>query len=172
MKVKLSLVLPCVLMLLSGCKANQDSLSDFVSQTEQKARKDVSALTPLKEFKVAEYSQHAMREPFVLPQAALVLNQPNVKKDCWQPAPRRKTGQLERFPLGKLRLKGVMSSNGRVSALVQTPTGNVVKVNAGHYVGLNNGKITRVTNQYLQINETLPDGLGCWNKRNVKLALK
>ncbi|HDV5608459.1 TPA: fimbrial protein, partial [Vibrio cholerae] len=22
------------------------------------------------------------------------------------------------------------------------------------------------------INETLPDGLGCWNQRNVKLALK
>ncbi|MGL6171504.1 MAG: pilus assembly protein PilP, partial [Vibrio sp.] len=26
--------------------------------------------------------------------------------------------------------------------------------------------------RYLLINETLPDGLGCWNQRNVKLALK
>ncbi len=172
MKAKWKLWLACTSGLLVGCNANQDSLSDFVSQTEQKARKDVSSLAPLKEFKVAEYSQHGMREPFVLPRAALVLSQPTVKKDCWQPQTRKKTGQLERYPLSKLRLKGVMSSNGKVSALVQTPQGNVVKVNAGHYVGLNNGKITRVTNQYLQINETLPDGLGCWNKRNVKLALK
>ncbi|MDJ1478828.1 hypothetical protein QBX67_28100, partial [Bacillus sp. LS15-K4] len=33
-------------------------------------------------------------------------------------------------------------------------------------------KVTRVDDNYLLINETLPDGLGCWNQRNVKLALK
>ncbi|QSA19722.1 pilus assembly protein PilP, partial [Vibrio furnissii] len=57
-------------------------------------------------------------------------------------------------------------------ALVQTPQGSVMKIKAGQYLGLNNGRVTRVADDYLLIKETLPDGLGCWNQRNVKLALK
>lgn len=161
-----------LLLSLMGCQANEEPLDDFVNQLELKARKDVVDLKPVLDFQVSAYQAHQDREPFVLPQAALVLNQPVVKADCWQPVQRRKTGKLERFPLGKLRLKGVMGSGGSVSALVQTPEGNVVKVSPGQYIGLNNGKVTYVAENYLKINETLPDGLGCWNKRSVKLALK
>lgn len=164
-------ILACCLI-LGGCKANQDSLDEYIAQVERQARKDVIDLAPVFDFDITQYDSHQSREPFVLPQEALVLNQPKEKKDCWQPSKRRKSGELERYPLSKLRLKGVMSSNNQISALVQTPAGNVVKVNAGQYIGVNNGKVMRVTAKYLQINETLPDGLGCWNKRNVKLALK
>tara|TARA_Y100001956_G_scaffold81093_1_gene97758 strand:- start:1816 stop:2328 length:513 start_codon:yes stop_codon:yes gene_type:complete len=165
-------LVPIVIAALAGCQANEDSLDGFITQVEQKARQDVVDLKPVLDFEVSHYQSHQQREPFVLPQAALVLNQPIVKADCWQPNERQKTGQLERFPLSKLRLKGVMGSGGRVSALVQTPEGNVVKVNSGQYIGLNNGKVAYVAESYLKINETLPDGLGCWNKRSVKLALK
>ncbi|MEF1339522.1 pilus assembly protein PilP, partial [Vibrio rotiferianus] len=54
----------------------------------------------------------------------------------------------------------------------QAPNGTVYKVHAGQYIGKNNGKVTHVTHSYLLINETLPDGLGCWQKRKVKLALR
>ncbi|EEX66312.1 fimbrial protein [Vibrio metoecus] len=161
-----------VMSLLVGCKANQDDLVGFVAQVERDARKDVSKLKPILEFQVTTYQERKAREPFVLPREALVQSQPVVKADCWQPMPRAKNGPLERYPLSQLRLKGVMSSGGSISALVQTPTGNVVKVKAGQYLGNNNGKVTRVDDNYLLINETLPDGLGCWNQRNVKLALK
>ncbi|KIE19566.1 fimbrial protein [Vibrio sinaloensis] len=170
MKNKLALL--GLSLFLLGCQANEESLDEFVAQVERKARQDVVDLKPVFDFQISAYQSHNQREPFVLPQAALVLNQPLAKADCWQPAQRRKTGQLERFPLSKLRLKGVMGSGGRVSALVQTPDGNVVKVSSGQYIGLNNGKVTHVADDYLKINETLPDGLGCWNKRSVKLALK
>lgn len=161
-----------VLLALLGCKANQDDLTSYVAQVERESRKEMTKLKPILEFKVSPYEQHKGREPFVLPKEALVQNQPMANADCWQPAPRAKNGPLERYPLQQLRLKGVMSSGGSVSALVQTPNGNVVKVKAGQYVGNNNGKVTRVHGNYLLINETLPDGLGCWNQRNVKLALK
>ncbi len=160
------------LLVLVGCKANQDDLTSYVAQVEREARKEVTKLKPILEFEATPYQQHKGREPFVLPKEALVQNQPLAKADCWQPVPRAKNGPLERYPLHQLRLKGVMSSGGSISALVQTPAGSVVKVKAGQYVGINNGKVTRVDDNYLLINETLPDGLGCWNQRNVKLALK
>ncbi|EKO3509083.1 pilus assembly protein PilP [Vibrio fluvialis] len=159
-------------LLLSGCKANQESLSDYVKHVEQQAQREVATLAPVVQFDVFHYAQHHQREPFVLPQEALVQNQPRMKSDCWQPSPRAKSGSLERYPLSQLRLRGVMSSGGSVSALIQTPQGSVMKIKAGQYLGLNNGRVTRVADDYLLIKETLPDGLGCWNQRNVKLVLK
>lgn len=155
-----------------GCKANQGSLEDFVVQVEAQARKDVDQLVPASEFIAAQYQQRTLRPPFELPKEAIVHSQPKVKKDCWQPSQRKRTGKLEKYPLSKLRLKGVMGSGSQVSGLVQTPKGNVVKVQKGQFIGLNNGRVTKVTSQYVLINETLPDGLGCWHRRNVRLALK
>jgi len=161
-----------LLVTVAGCRANQEPLNQFIAQTEQQAQREVAQLVPSEPFVASAYQRTQAREPFVLPKEALVQDQPVVKKDCWQPQKRNKTGQLERYALRKLRLKGVMGSNGAVSALVQTPQGNVVKVKKGQYIGLNNGRVTRVASNYLMINETLPDGMGCWSKRNVKLAMK
>jgi len=161
-----------LILVLVGCKANQDSLEEYVSKVEEQARKEVSQLKPASEFIAATYDPKISRGPFVLPKEAIVQDQPIVKKDCWQPSYRSKNGKLEKYPLSKLRLKGVMGSGSAVSGLVQTPVGNVVKIQKGQFIGLNNGRVTKVTGKYVLINETLPDGLGCWHKRNVKLALK
>ncbi|OIQ25400.1 pilus assembly protein PilP [uncultured Vibrio sp.] len=158
--------------LLVGCNANQDSVDEFVSRVESQARKEVQHLAPLIKFQASAYQADGLREPFVVPTFVRVQEQAIVKKDCWQPSKRSKSGQLERYPISKLRLKGVMGSSEQVSALIQTPSGQVVKVGKGQFIGLNNGRVTRVTPKYLLINETLPDGLGCWSKRNVRLALK
>ncbi len=172
MKLNSALYLIVLMLALSGCKANQDSLENFVTQVEAKARKDVEKLVPATEFTAATYQRRAFRPPFELPKEAIVQNQPLVKKDCWQPRARSRNGKLEKYPLSKLRLRGVMGSGSSVFGLVQTPNGSVVNVKKGQFIGLNNGRVTKVTSQYVQINETLPDGLGCWHKRNVRLALK
>ena len=172
MRLNSALYSTLLLLMLSGCKANQDSLEDFVVQVELKAKKEVEQRVPATEFSAATYQRRAFRPPFELPKEAIVQNQPLVKRGCWQPSARARSGKLEKYPLSKLRLKGVMGSGKSVFGLVQTPKGNVVNVKKGQFIGLNNGRVTKVTSQYVLINETLPDGLGCWHKRNVRLALK
>ncbi|WP_029203373.1 pilus assembly protein PilP [Vibrio genomosp. F6] len=163
----------CVLpLLIMGCKANHEPLDEYVQQVERQVRKQAIQLEPAAQLFVQPYTQRMGREPFVLPKEAVVHTQPKVKTDCWQPRSRSKSGRLERYPIGKLRLKGVMGSGGAISGLVQTPLGSVEKVKNGQYMGLNNGQVIQVNAKYLLINETLPDGLGCWYKRHVKLALK
>ncbi|WP_394128458.1 pilus assembly protein PilP [Vibrio hepatarius] len=167
-----SLAIVVLALSLSACKANQKPLDDYIADIERQADRDVGALTPSVTLNVRSYQAHQMREPFVLPQEAIVSTQSQHNKDCWQPAKTEKAGELERYPLAKLRLKGVMSRNDKVSALVQIPSGKLIKVNAGQFIGVNNGKVTKVTAEYLEIDAPLPDGLGCWNQRSVKLALK
>ncbi len=158
--------------LLMGCQANDDSLTDFIRHVENQARRDVEKLKPADEYVAVVYDPKVLRAPFELPKEAMIATQPIVRKDCWQPPSRMRSGKLEKFPLNQLRLKGVIGMGSTVSGLIQAPNGTVYKVALGEYLGRNNGKVTQVTHSYLLINETLPDGLGCWQKRKVKLALR
>ncbi|HHJ3201660.1 TPA: pilus assembly protein PilP [Vibrio parahaemolyticus] len=167
-----SLLMVLVSALLVGCQANDESLTDFIHGVESQARRDVEKLKPADKYIAVAYAPEVMRAPFELPKEATIATQPVARKDCWQPPNRARSGKLEKFPLSQLRLKGVMGMGNTVSGLVQAPNGTVYKVKPGQYLGRNNGKVTHVTHSYLLINETLPDGLGCWQKRKVKLALR
>lgn len=158
--------------LLIGCEQEGSSIPAFISQVESQSRKEIAQLTPEAIFSATTYHAQVERSPFVLPEVAVIANQPRAKQDCWQPGSRNKTGVLEAFSLDKLHLRGVMGSKNHISGLIQTPVGKVVKVQPGEYVGLNNGRVAEVTSTYILIKETLPDGLGCWMQRSVKLALK
>ncbi len=161
-----------VTLALVGCQANEDSLQDYINEVSALARKDIVPLPPTAPFAVFSYSQYEAREPFELPVEAVVQSQPKVKKDCWQPSPRANKSPLERFALRELEFKGVIGSGSKVSALIATPEGKLTYVNKGQYIGNNHGKVSEIAKQHLLIKETLPDGLGCWNQRSVKLALK
>jgi type IV pilus assembly protein PilP len=159
------------LLLLTGCSNEQPSINSFIHQIELESQREIEQLQPEKPYTPVAYRASEQREPFVLPKVALVAKQPRVKRNCWQPSARDKNGRLERFPLSDLRLRGVMGRNKDISGLIQTPQGTVVKVKPGEYIGLNNGRVVRVASNFLLIKETLPDGLGCWQQRSVKLAL-
>ncbi len=157
---------------LCGCQANEDSLSDYVEKVTVQARKEIVPQQPIVPFEAFIYANTDAREPFELPREAATQNQPMVKKDCWQPATRSNRESLERYALSQLKFKGVMSDGKSTSALIQTPEGTLAYAKNGQYIGLNHGRVSDVTKQYLLIKETLPDGLGCWNQRSVKLSLK
>jgi type IV pilus assembly protein PilP len=157
---------------LLGCQANDDDLEQFFAQTDGELHRAVETLEPVKAFVPLMYTSSHERDPFQLPRVATTAAQSDVNKSCWQPPSRKGRGKLERYPLDQLKLKGVMGSAGEFSALVQTSDNVVLSVSRGQYIGLNNGRILNVTPRYLLIDETLPDGLGCWLRRSVKLVLK
>ena len=161
-----------MVFLLVGCKANTDPLDAFYVEAKKQGDAEVKQLEEVTLFAVTPYAQLTGRSPFVLPKQPEIATQPIKKKSCWQPKYRKKNGSLERYSLRKLRLKGVMGSNDNITALIQTPKGSVVKVHKGQYMGSNNGQVVEIKPQYMTLRETLPDGMGCWQKRYVKLALK
>jgi len=169
MKAKLLL---CWIVIVSGCKANQEPLDSYLKQLKRDVQVEVSELEPIIDVQISRYTSHNVRQPFELPQAALSVTQQAREKECWQPQSRRKASQLESFSLSQLRLKGVMSRSGKVSALVEAPTGHLVQLAPGQYLGPNHGKVTKVAVDYMLVQEALPDGLGCWHLRDTKLALK
>jgi len=161
----------CMVGLL-GCRAEQDPIASFIAQSRLEAKVKVAELQKEAQFEAQKYQPLAAREPFTLPQNAVVAPKLAQDKSCWQPRNRKKREALEHYPLAKLRLRGVMSREGQVSGLIQHPAGGISKVVAGNYLGRNRGKVLKITSRYVLIEETLPDGMGCWQHRRVKLAMK
>lgn len=161
----------CILV-LTGCQANTDSLPDYITDVTRRAHKEVVPLPAGNSFTAFTYSQGRSEDPFALPVEAVAQNQPEAKKDCWQPDSLEKKSSLERFSLHQLTFKGVIGSGSQISALIATPEGRLTHVSQGQYIGNNHGRVATVKEQYLLVKETLPDGLGCWTQRNIKLTLQ
>lgn len=161
----------CILI-LTGCQANTDSLPDYITDATRRAHKEVIPLPAGHSFIASIYSQSQSEDPFSLPVEAVVQNQPEATNDCWQPASQAKKSSLERFSLHQLTFKGVIGSGSQVSALIATPEGRLTYVSRGQYIGSNHGRVVTIRDQYVLVKETLPDGLGCWTQRSVKLTLQ
>ncbi|MGR5220901.1 pilus assembly protein PilP [Vibrio parahaemolyticus] len=158
------------LLLLVGCKANRESLPDFVAETVRDTQKEVQSMAPSPEYNAISF-QDAMVTPFDLPMVSAATQPSQTPRACWQPKMRNKQS-LEQYRLNELTLKGLMSRGEGLTGLIELPDKRIVAVRAGQYLGENNGQIKRVTKQALVIHETLSDGLGCWYKRQTKLSLK
>lgn len=159
------------LLVVVGCKANKDSLDDFYVEAKLQGTRDVEVLAGVLPFDVDSYNRVDERSPFFLPKLPEKVSQPIAKKSCWQPTYRKKNGSLERYSLRRLRLKGVMGSENDITALIQTPKGGVIKIRKGQFMGMNNGQVVDIQSKHITLKETLSDGMGCWQKRYIKLAL-
>ncbi|MGF1724568.1 pilus assembly protein PilP [Photobacterium nomapromontoriensis] len=168
---KLSLIGFTVMMSLVGCKANDDSISQFIAQSRQQAEAKVEPLAEPSEFVAEAFVMTSTRVPFLRPRPELGQPLDDFKQACWQPESRSYRSPLENFPLEQLSMRGVMGDNNQLWALVYTPEGKLAKVREGHYLGLNHGKILKVSPKGVDIEEILPDGEGCWLKRPMKLTL-
>ncbi|MDN3679417.1 pilus assembly protein PilP [Vibrio tapetis subsp. quintayensis] len=159
------------LWLLVGCQAESEPVDVFIAQSRLNAKANISDLKQVQSFEPIPFDAGLSREPFVLPDVAKIALKPQEDHNCWQPKARSKRSKLEQYPLAQLKLSGVMGSGGKLSGIIHLPTGTMSKVSRGNFIGRNNGRVIKVSSQYVLIQEVLPDGLGCWQKRQTKLSL-
>ena len=127
------------------------------------------------------------REPSLSPTPVLVEKpqrsepsyNPTGKPDPFQPSRislESKGGEktqplpLEQFEINEFELVGIISGPGVKKAMVQDPTGKGFMVQVGSRIGKKGGKVTRVADKELIIEEPYQDFLG--RKTSRKTALK
>lgn len=155
---------------LIGCSdpLNQD-IEDFIRQTHVNAAVSATMLPPAPDFIPLEFVDTARRDPFVLSEAATsTLPEAN---NCWQPTAGTVDHLFVQHELEALHFKGVIGDKHEYWALMQTPDKFVHRVQVGQILGRNFGRVEDINDKEIAITEYLPDGLGCWEHRQVKLAL-
>lgn len=159
-----------IMTLLSGCAPG---ISDLVTYTEDvKARTQVS-IEPYPEFSTPvafSYGASDMRSPFTRSQNNQAPLFDASKVDCLQPDFDRPRQALEKYGLDALKMAGTMVIDGQKWALISANDGSVHKARVSSPIGLYYGTISAIAGESITITQLLPDGAGCWQKKDTVLT--
>jgi type IV pilus assembly protein PilP len=162
------LMLTAALVLLAGCTGGMSDLQQWVAQEKAKKGPPVPPLPVLKTFETFVYQDQDKRDPF----GPSLEEQREAQADANGPMPdKHPREQLENYPLDSLKMVGTIGVGAAIEGLIKDPDGVIHRVHLNNYMGQNNGKITAVADDHIDLVELIPNGSGGWMKRQASVAL-
>ena len=156
---------------LAGC-ASQDmsDLRAFVEEVKQRPPGRIEPLPEIKEIETHTYSSMDLRNPFA-PEQVPETQASVAQSSGLMPDFNRRKEELEGFPLDTLRMVGTIDKEDQVWGLIKTNDGTIHRVKNGNYMGMNYGKIDRVSEEKIELTEIIQDGQGGYIERQATVAL-
>ena len=165
------------LLLLNGCFDGEQDVTAYVADVKKTPPGKVEPLPVFKEYKSENYTAQGLRDPFSSSRSIPGAYVPPVQIEegvAQKPRPdiNRKREFLEGFPLDSFNMVGTLNKGKYYWGLVQNTDGKVYSVKVGDYIGQNSGRITKIDEDEIDINEVVPDGKGGWTQSTAVLPLK
>jgi type IV pilus assembly protein PilP len=163
-----------ILALLSGCGggAGQEELRDWMDQERRNMRPTVQPLLAPRKFEPFVYEQQSQIDPFDIKKLDIALQKlASSANKGNQPDLDRRRDPMEAFPLDTITMVGTIVQGGKRVALVRVNR-TVYQVRQGEYIGQNFGRIAKITEAEITINETVQDAAGDWVERTGSLQLQ
>jgi type IV pilus assembly protein PilP len=148
-------------------------LKVWVATERAKPGLGIESLPEIRPYEAFIYSAENLRSPFqsARPEAIGQLGSLESCETKVRPDVNRVREELEDFALQSLGLVGTMSQEGTSWALIKQDSGSIHRVQIGNHLGLNHGQIVNISEQNLQLMETVPNGLGCWESRPMTMEV-
>lgn len=160
-----------VLGLLAGCSDPQlGSLDRQLAAIRNDPGEVPKVVLPeIPDYETVVYTLADQRSPFLARSRQDAGPMP--RESELAPNPDRTKDALEAYALSELELVGTLTVDGRPSALVRAPSGQVHRLTIGRYMGQDNGRIVTITEASVGLVETLLDQ-NAWVERNHTLKLE
>ena len=159
-----------VFALLAGCESRIDVVNQSMAQIRSEPPLPIEpapVFTPVPAFM---YAAHQLKSPFMPTSIASELKIMAGKRVY--PNFNRQQQPLESYALETLNMKGSLRNQaGGIIALIQTPDGQIERVQRGNYMGLNQGRIVNITPTQIDLIEVIPDGREGYVERPRSLIL-
>jgi type IV pilus assembly protein PilP len=160
-----------VAVLLGGCAGDgMEDLRDFVKNAHADRKPKIEPLPEIRPYEAYAYAAADLMDPF---------SPANLKPQAMQgrlsgprPDMNRRKEPLEDYPLDALKMVGTLSRGKQSWAVIQAPDGAVYRVQRGNHMGQNFGRITRVTEDKVDLVELIQGALGDWVEREAGLAIQ
>lgn len=156
--------------LLAGCGNNTEDLQGYIEQVKARPKGPIEPIPIIKPYETFAYTVTNLRDPFTPPPVPDDSRR-QTAGDGLKPDANRPKEALEEFPLDSLRLVGSLERGGSKWSVVKAPDGAIHRVQPGNYLGQNDGKITRISDELIELTEIVEDGQGGWIERQASLAL-
>jgi len=160
---------------LASCAEKHDDLDKWLKDVQSKPVPSVKPLPDVKPYVSFDYAAHEIHSPFmkVVPEAdgsftelqGCGVNDP-------KPDLNRRKEELEKMPLNTLTMVGAISDGEVMMAIIRDEsTGLLYQITRDNHIGLNNGKVTDLSESVIKLYEVVPNGRGCWESRTQTLEL-
>lgn len=168
------LIPPLFFIFASGC--GNDDFSDLDKFIQEVKARPKGAIEPLPENKIVEpfvFKPDGLRDPF----QPVEKNTDNSTVDVAggngiKPDTERRKEELEAYSLDTLRMVGTLTNAKGLWGLIKAKDGTIHRVQVGHHMGQNYGKIIRILEDRIELMEIVPDiKPGTWREQQASLAL-
>tara|TARA_B110000902_G_C14255529_1_gene567725 strand:- start:198 stop:719 length:522 start_codon:yes stop_codon:yes gene_type:complete len=158
-------------LILSGCFDDVSEIKNHMATVKATTKVYIEPMPEAPIFRSFHYTSEELRSPFVAPKPEIIQEKIQQMPGCLSPDPRRQKQALEKFALADLVMRGTLGDENLLWVLLEASNGTLHRVSVGHYIGLYNGRITEVGNKKIKVIELIPDGAGCWIKRETEINL-
>lgn len=171
MKICLNILFTIIAISLTACGSGEfQDLQQYIKEVKSRSGDPIPDLPEAKPYERFLYEDADLRDPFK-PTIKLATNTGSSFVNQLRPNTNRDAEALEQFPLDTLRMVGSLKQDDEKWGVVKTTDGFIYRVKRGNHVGKNFGKITRITDDEIEILEIISDGMGGWIERQAALKI-
>ena len=166
-KISLSLMLG---VLLVGCDSRIDAVNEQMANIRNQPPLPIEPAPVFPPVPTFDYAAHQLKSPFLPSSLAAELKIMSGKRVY--PNLSRQLQPLESYAIESLNMKGSMrNQSGQILALIQTPDGEIERIQRGSYMGMNHGRVIKITPTQIDLVEIVPDGREGYVERPRSLVL-
>ena len=165
-----------VALSLAGCgSSGDDELRQWMSELRATTKPKVTPLTEPKQFLPQTYAMDSGVEPFNSIKLTQALRRESTQSASnaalIAPEMARRKEPLESYPLDVMAMVGSLDKKGAPTALLKVDK-LLYQVRVGNYIGQNYGRITKITENSIQLREIVQDAEGELIERPATLQLQ
>ena len=166
-KIACGLALTSVLI---GCDSRIDVVNQEMANIRNQPALPIEAAPVFSPVPSFTYAAQQLRSPFLpssLANELRIMSGKRVYPNFSRPAQ-----PLESYALEALNMKGSMKGgSGQIIALIQTPDGEIERIQRGSYLGMNQGRVINITPTRIDLIEIVADGRDGYIERPRSLIL-
>lgn len=157
-------------LILAGCESRIDVVNQEMSNIRNQPALPIEPAPDFAPVETFSYAAHQLKSPFLPSSLAAELKIMAGKRVY--PNLSRQLQPLESYPLETLTMKGSLKNQaGQIMALINTPDGEIERVQRGSYMGLNHGRVIHITPTQIDLIEIIPDGRDGYVERPRSMVL-
>lgn len=155
-------------LLLTACFNNTEDLQAYITQVKARPPAPIEPIPEIKPYVRFIYPGHDI-DPF--DSKILAPDNSADTTSSIAPDPNRMPEFLESFPLDSLRMVGTVNQDNTLWTLIRIPDGAVHRVKTGNYMGKNYGKIVKIEERTITLQEIIENGFGGYKEQENSIAL-
>ena len=176
MTIFLNVLVLAFLVSLGGCGASsEDELSQWMVAQKNLTRPHIAAISAPKQFLPESYTQVTEIEPFSNQKLTQALKRESTQSAgnaaLIAPELARRKEALESFPLDAMALVGSLVKAGQPVALIKVDN-LLYQVRPGNHLGQNYGRVVKIAETEVILQEIVQDAVGEWIERTAALQLQ